>query len=149
VTGKDQGDGQPADAIVHAGCVALAGKGLLILGPSGSGKSSLALSLIALGCDLVSDDRTVVRRMGDRLMAWAPEAIRGRIEARGVGILSAPAVGPVRVALVCDLALPETDRLPPERKTSVAGVTLPLVHRPDSPHFPAAILLYLKTGRIA
>ena len=44
--------------ILNASCVAWQGRGALILGRSGAGKSALALQLMALGADLVSDDRT-------------------------------------------------------------------------------------------
>ncbi|MEF9600929.1 HPr kinase/phosphatase C-terminal domain-containing protein, partial [Paracoccus sp. PXZ] len=73
--------------ILHASCIAHRGRGLLILGPSGAGKSTLALEMMAFGATLVADDRTILRREGGRIVADAPDSIRGRIEARGVGIL--------------------------------------------------------------
>lgn len=134
---------------LHGSCVALSGRGVLILGPSGSGKSSLALQLIAFGCDLVSDDRTIVALRGGALEASAPEAIRGRIEARGVGLLIAVPAPSVRLTLAVDLAHLESERLPRARHYPVLGVDLPLLHRVESAHFPAAILQYLKAGRAA
>ncbi len=135
--------------ILHAGCVALARRGVLILGPSGSGKSGLALQLMAYGCTLVSDDRTAVAAREGVLVATSPAAIRGRIEARGVGLLAAEPTPFVRVVLAVDLAHLEADRLPPWRSHTVLGVELPLLHRVESAHFPAAILQYLKAGRAA
>ncbi|MCV2872261.1 HPr kinase/phosphatase C-terminal domain-containing protein [Defluviimonas sp. WL0050] len=135
--------------ILHASCVALAGRGVLIFGPSGSGKSGLALQLMALGCDLVADDRTAVATRDGVAVATAPEAIRGKIEARGVGLLRAETLAVARLALAVDLAHLESERLPPLRTHSVLGVELPLLHRIESPHFPAAILQYLKAGRAA
>ncbi len=135
--------------ILHAGCVCLSGRGVLILGPSGSGKSGLALQLMALGCDLVSDDRTAIAARDGVLVATAPAAIRGRIEARGVGLLAAEPVRAARVVLAVDLARLEADRLPPWRVHTVLGVDLPLLHRVESAHFPAAIVQYLKAGRAA
>ncbi|WP_369011391.1 HPr kinase/phosphorylase, partial [Escherichia ruysiae] len=99
--------------IQHASCIPHRERGLLILGPSGAGKSVLALQMMALGAALVADDRTVLRREGGRILADAPDSIRGRIEARGVGILHAAPHGPVELALAVDLARPEPDRLPP------------------------------------
>jgi HPr kinase/phosphorylase len=122
---------------------------LLILGPSGSGKSALALQLMAYGCTLVSDDRTIVTPRDGGLFAEAPAAIAGRIEARGVGLLAAEVAGPTRLCLAVDMGRTETDRLPPERHYDVAEYSLPLVHRLESAHFPAAILQYLRCGRVA
>lgn len=133
--------------VLHASCVALAGRGVLILGPSGAGKSALALQLMALGCDLVSDDRTAVTAEAGTILAAAPGRIRGLIEARGVGILAADAVATTRVVLAVDLGLPETERLPLRHSRRFLGVALPVLHRIESAHFPAAILQYLKSGR--
>ena len=58
-----------------------------MIGPSGAGKSALALQLLALGAELVADDRTDIIRQGDHLIADVPQAIAGMIEARGMGIL--------------------------------------------------------------
>ena len=78
------------DAIVHGSCVALTGKGLLITGRSGSGKSALCLQMVALGAELVADDRVQLRREEGQILARAPAAIAGLIEARGIGISTNP-----------------------------------------------------------
>ena len=67
---------------LHATTIALDGAGLLILGPSGSGKSSLALQLMAAGAVLVADDRTDLCRQGDAIVASCPPALLGRIGGR-------------------------------------------------------------------
>jgi HPr kinase/phosphorylase len=136
------------DEVLHATCVAVGGKGVLILGPSGSGKSSLALDLMALGARLVADDRTIVSPGTDAPLAACPPAIRGRIEARGIGILSADPAPPTPVLLVVDLGTPEPDRLPPARTRAIAGHAVPLVQNPGTGPFAAAILQYLRGGRI-
>lgn len=64
--------------------------GVLLLGRSGSGKSDLALRLMALGAELVADDRTDIFAARGRLYAKAPAPIAGLLEVRGVGILSLP-----------------------------------------------------------
>lgn len=139
-----------ADALnLHASCVAWSGRGILIIGPSGSGKSSLALSLMGLGCALVSDDRTDLVREGGAVIASAPASIRGRVEARGIGILRAEAIDASRLVCVIDMGRTETRRLPPIRRTELLGIDLPLLHRVESAHFPAAILQYVKSGRDA
>lgn len=136
-------------ALIHASTVAADGRAALILGPSGSGKSALALQLMAAGATLVSDDQTLLSRRGDLLWAEPPPPLAGRIEARGVGLLAAPHLAGARVVLAVDLTHPETARLPPVRTAEHFGVTIPCLHRVDSAHFPAAILLCLRGGRIA
>ncbi|WP_135500960.1 HPr kinase/phosphorylase [Roseovarius aestuariivivens] len=146
-----RGESEPTNGAaqtLHATTVAVAGRGLLIRGASGRGKSGLALELIARGAGLVADDRTVIWRAGAQVMADAPDTIRGRIEARGLGILAAPAQGPVPLALVVDMDVEETDRLPPFRRTTVAGIDLPLARMCRSPHFSSALLLYLSGERL-
>lgn len=133
--------------VLHASCVALERRGLLILGPSGSGKSSLALQLMALGCGLVADDRTILTAEGGALVASCPATIRGRIEARGLGILNVAPAGPVPVVAAVDLGVHETKRLPPLRQMTLLGLSLPVLHNVASPAFPAALLHYLRAGR--
>ncbi len=144
----DTGGGGKA-CVLHASCVALDKSGVLILGASGAGKSSLALQLMALGADLVSDDRTCVRRESDGLLASAPATIKGLIEARGVGVLVADPCPVAHIRLVIDLDQEELDRLPPMRRYNLLGQTLPLLHNVKAAHFAAAILQYLKGGRNA
>jgi HPr kinase/phosphorylase len=134
---------------LHASCVALGANAVLILGPSGSGKSALALQLMAFGCHLVSDDRTVLTCRDSALFASAPAAIRGRIEARGVGILAAETTPAAHVVLAIEMGVAGSDRLPPERYLTLLGCPVPLVHKVESAHFPAAVLQYLKGGRSA
>lgn len=135
---------QPVETL-HATCVAVGPLGCLIVGASGRGKSALALRLIALGAELVADDRTMVRPYpgGDGVLATAPQNIRGRIEARGVGILRVPAREAVTVSLVVDLDQQEAKRLPEPHGYRVAGLHLPCLHDPEMAHFPAAIMAYL------
>ena len=112
---------------VHTSCVAIGGRAVLIGGRSGKGKSDLALRLIDRGAALVSDDYTLVRRVEGRLLATAPETIRGKIEVRGVGILEFPVERDVPVALFVDLDMDPT-RLPMVREErAIAGVQIPVV----------------------
>jgi HPr kinase/phosphorylase len=135
--------------ILHASCVAVQGRGVLILGCSGAGKSALALQLMAYGADLVSDDRTELTANGAALIARSPTALQGLIEARGLGLLQAPFIPQAKIALVIDLDQTETNRLPPERHISLLGISRPLVLAVPQAHFPAAILCYLKGHRFA
>lgn len=135
--------------IIHASTVALNNQGALIVGASGRGKSGLALQLMAWGAKLVSDDKTLVTKNSEGLIASVPESISGQIEARGTGILAAPVAGPTPLRLIVDLDHEEHDRLPLMREREIIGVPLPLVYKSPHDHFPAAILLYLKGERIA
>lgn len=115
-------------AAVHATCVAIGGRGVLLVGRSGSGKSDLALRLIDRGAELVSDDGTIVVARADRAIATAPLTIVGRIEVRGIGIVDMPARAEVSLALVVALDQPVPrmpDECPPTR--SIAGIDLPVV----------------------
>lgn len=132
---------------LHASCVALDGRAVLITGASGSGKSALALGLIARGAGLIADDRTILTRRGPDLIASCPEPIRGLIEARGVGLLNAAPHPPAPVCLVVDLDRSETERLPPAREVTILSISLPLINKVESSHFIDAVLLYLRQGR--
>jgi HPr kinase/phosphorylase len=133
--------------IMHASCIAHRGGGLLILGPSGAGKSTLALEMMAFGAALVADDRTLLRFEDGGIVADSPDSIRGRIEARGVGILKARAYGPVRLVLAVDLGQSEPDRLPPARELSISSGRLPLVLGAGRVHLASTLLQYLEGGR--
>jgi HPr kinase/phosphorylase len=136
-----------SDLTLHASCVAVAEKALLIRGASGCGKSTLALQMMGLGAVLVSDDRVILHRRGDAVLARAPDAIRGMIECRGLGLLNAHPVQDVPVAGVVDLDQSETERLPPNRETVLSGCRLNLFHRIEGAHFAAALVQWLKAGR--
>lgn len=99
----------------------------LITGPAGAGKSDLTLRLIGRGWRLVADDYAHVIASAGALYAIAPETIAGRMEARGVGIVSACARGLTRLSLVVELVDGAVERLPEPETRTVEGVALPLV----------------------
>ena len=136
-----------AEVTLHATCVAVEGRGVLITGPSGSGKSGLALALMAHGARLVADDRVTLSVAEGTLWATCPPAIRGIIEARGIGLLAAEPLAGAEIWLVVDLGQTETERLPPWREVSYLGRTVALVRGGAGPHFPAALLHYVRAGR--
>ncbi len=114
---------------LHATAVARRGprgwRGVLLRGPSGSGKSDLALRLIDAGWRLIGDDYVHVWRSGGGLHACAPETIAGRIEARGLGIIDAPWRPVARIVLVVDCRLTAPERLPEPDWATIEGVRLP------------------------
>lgn len=135
---------------LHASCVAVEGeagwRALLILGPSGSGKSALALDLISRGARLVADDRTDVTLEGGRLIASAPAAIAGMIEARSIGLLRLPPLESVEVAFAADLSATETERLPHLRELRLLDVTVPRILCAGNPGAAPALMALLRGG---
>lgn len=108
--------------------IAIDGAGILIAGPSGSGKSDLALRLIDRGAVLVSDDQTLLMRRGQKLVATSPGTIRGKMEIRGIGIVDMPNVTDIPLRLVVRL-VDKYERLPMSRQTeTLAGVEIDHVH---------------------
>jgi serine kinase of HPr protein (carbohydrate metabolism regulator) len=133
---------------LHASCVAIDGRAVLIEGRSGSGKSDLALRLIDRGAKLVSDDYTVLVRERDRLLAQPPGTIAGRIEVRGIGLVDMPYAERVPVALVVSLA-DHVERLPEEGNTRpIAGIAVPMVAL-DGHEASAPVKVGLALARVA
>jgi HPr kinase/phosphorylase len=114
--------------LVHATAVAIGGRAVLLRGPSGSGKSDLALRLIDAGARLVSDDQTRIWRNGNVLMTRAPKPIAGLIEVRGVGIVRVESLPMARLALIADLvAVQHVERLPEPSSETIFGLAIPRV----------------------
>lgn len=111
---------------LHAGCVAIQGRGVLVAGPSGSGKSDLMLRLIERGATLVSDDYVMLRSKAGRLIAAPPPAIAGKIEVRGVGIVERPFVADIPISLLIDLELAPV-RLPEPARRELVGIAIPVI----------------------
>jgi len=115
---------QLSSDLLHASCVAIGERAVLIAGRSGTGKSDLALRLIDRGAVLVSDDYTEVRRRDRTLFATPPARIAGKIEVRGVGIVDMPYRAEAEVALLIDLEA-EVKRMPEAQTRRLAGVDVP------------------------
>jgi len=133
---------------VHGTAVAIDGVGVLLRGPSGSGKSDLALRLIDGGAVLVADDRTALTMRDGRVIAGAPETIRGRIEVRGIGVARVAAASAAPLALVVDLVAPETVvRLPALATVRLLEVAVPLLRLAAfETSTPAKIRLAVRLG---
>lgn len=113
---------------IHASCISLDGRGILFLGASGAGKSDLSLRLItSFGAKLVADDRVDIKITNDKVIAAAPDILKGLLEVRGVGIISLPPQDSVEVNLVVNLTTAQLERLPEKSFYEIAGVSLPQI----------------------
>lgn len=122
--------------LTNVTCVAVEGRGILVEGPPGSGKSTLALALIDRGAVLVGDDGVLLEARDGRLWALPPPRLAGKLEVRGVGIVSVPAAA-APLALVLSLGA-RGERLPTPAGREIDGVTLPCLGFGESD--PALVL---------
>ncbi len=129
---------------VHATCVALNGQSVLIIGDSGSGKSSLALGLIARGAILLADDAVDLHRDDGQIITTAPDTILGKIEARGFGILELEFCQTAQLRFVIDMNKSEVRRLPEDKTKSLLGLDIPLVFGGNNLHLADAAFCVLK-----
>lgn len=126
--------------LVHqASAVVIGGRALLIEGPPGSGKSSLALALIDRGAGLIGDDAVTLFQKGEMLIAAPPPNIAGLLEVRGIGLVHLPVAAPAPVALVLELAGAVPERLPetPLPCRTIAGVAVPVLRFDPGTFAPA------------
>jgi HPr kinase/phosphorylase len=123
-------------ASIHASAVLVGDQGILIRGPSGSGKSRLAFDLILAGragqipaVTLIGDDRVRLTVNDDGLVAQGVPELAGMIEIRGLGIRTITFAAEGRVGLVVDLDATDAERLPPPEtlKTLVSGLEIPRI----------------------
>ncbi len=113
--------------IIHATCVDINGSGVLILGRSGSGKSSLAINLIALGSKLVADDQCKLVKKNNSFRIFKPASLPNSIEVRGIGLVSVPTLVETRLDWVVNMDEAETERMPDLRFTEIGGCRVPTV----------------------
>jgi serine kinase of HPr protein (carbohydrate metabolism regulator) len=142
--------------IRHAGLIALRQDGLwrgaLIEGPSGIGKSDLALRALEVGFRLVADDRVTVFTAGGRLYGKAPEALAGLLEVRGLGVIDAVALPFCEVALLirCVEHPATVERLPDPRAEVIGGVSVPVFDLwPREPSAPLKIRRMMQSLGVA
>ncbi|MBM3526683.1 MAG: serine kinase [Alphaproteobacteria bacterium] len=138
---------------IHASAVLTGVRAVLIRGPSGSGKSRLALALMHEAAQgglplarLVADDRAFVEPAHGRLLVRPAPELAGLIEVRGIGIVRVPHE-PVAVAgLIVDLGLAAAERLPdPNQMASIEGITLPRLAVADGTDPLPVLLAWLRT----
>ncbi len=131
---------------MHGSCVEYGGQSVLIIGDSGSGKSSVSLALIALGATLVSDDAVDLTRKDDKILTSPPDSILGQIEARSFGILEMPYSNSATLKFVVDMNKSEVRRLPEDKTIALLGLKVPLVFGGNNLHLANAVFCVLKLG---
>lgn len=111
----------------HASCVAVHGVGIMISGPSGSGKSDLALRLIDRGATLISDDYVELSQGDDQILLNAPAKIAGKIEVRSLGIFDCDHVSNIPLTLQV-LLKSKVERFPLDSQTeTILTMTVPTI----------------------
>ena len=110
----------------HATSIVLEDAGLMITGPSGIGKSDLALRLIDNGATLISDDITMCKKVGNDLRLFAPKNTKGLLEVREIGIINVPYVENVRLLLIISLSKNNVNRVPKKRYKIINGIKVPV-----------------------
>ncbi len=113
--------------IMHATCVDINGSGVLIVGRSGSGKSSLAINLIALGSTLVADDQCEIVKKNNKLSVFKPTSLPSSIEIRGFGLVSVPMAVETSLDWVVNMEEAETQRIPDLQFTEIDGYRIPTI----------------------
>lgn len=117
-------------ANIHATCVSYFGKGILIRGKSGSGKSDLALRLIMdKGCTLIGDDRVDIFAKRGKLKAYGIKTIANMLEVRGIGLAHFSSKKSAEVYLIVDLVKDSSciERLPEPETEELEGVIVPKI----------------------
>jgi HPr kinase/phosphorylase len=142
-----EAEGGTEPQLVHGSAVALAGRGVLILGASGSGKSALALRLVGRGAALVADDRVWVERRGGALVARAAETTAGLIEARGFGLLRVASVPEAPLLLAVDLDRAPAARMPQPVTFACLGLELELISGCQVPDIDLVLTICVQNGR--
>ncbi len=112
--------------LIHATSISISSKGVLIRGASGMGKSDLAFRLMNLGATLISDDYTNVAVAKDKVILSPPNNIEGKIELRGIGIVTVPFKTKCALKLIIDLVKPNyIPRLPDQNLIEFEGHKIP------------------------
>ena len=149
-SGSGPDSGITSDAYLHGSAVAAGEHALLITGAAGTGKTTLALEMIALGAELVADDRvsTWPERTGSdgagRLWLSAPPNITGLVEIRGFGLVRLAVRPRAALRLIADLDHGESVRLPPRRRRVLSGIACPVILCKGRPGLAAALTCLLR-----
>ncbi|WGI21442.1 serine kinase [Amylibacter sp. IMCC11727] len=133
---------------VHGTAIAVHGRGFLFVGGSGSGKSGLALQMMALGADLIADDQVLLVQSGSHVEISAPEPLKSKVEARFLGIIETTSVRSAPLVWVVDLAQDAPTRLPQLQYCEVLGVRFGLINGRNVPNLASTLTILGRGGRL-
>tara|TARA_B100000900_G_C20184601_1_gene555335 strand:+ start:25 stop:498 length:474 start_codon:yes stop_codon:yes gene_type:complete len=132
--------------ILHASSIDIDGKGVVILGKSGSGKSNLAIKLISMGAKLISDDQTYFKLKDNKVIISKPDTTPNFIEARGIGLIKAPLVMSAKLFCFVNITNIELKRLPYEEIKYCFGKKIKMVEFNPNYNNESALFLSLRYG---
>ena len=134
--------------LIHSTCVSLNKKGILIIGKSSAGKSSLGLDLIFAGGNLISDDITEISLQNNDLIAYVPKNLPRGLEVRNFGIIKVPMINHTIIDIVIDLNKVEKKRIPKKKYISIMGIKKPYYRCRKIKNLYKIIYLITKYGKV-
>lgn len=137
---------QDNSKIIHASSVDINGKGVVILGKSGTGKSNLAIKLISMGAKLISDDQTHFRLKENKIIISKPETTPNFIEARGIGLIEVPFVVSAKLFCFVKITNLELKRLPNAKKKHCFGKKIKMMEFNPIYNNESALFMSLRYG---
>ena len=137
---------QDNSKIIHASSVDINGKGVVILGKSGAGKSNLAIKLISMGAKLISDDKTHVKFKENKIIISKPETTPNFIEARGIGLIKVPFVVSSKLFCFVKITNLELNRLPNAKNKYCFGKKIKLMEFNPFYNNESALFMSIRYG---
>ena len=132
--------------IIHASSVDINGKGVVILGKSGAGKSNLAIKLISMGAKLISDDQTHFKCKENKIIISKPETTPNFIEARGIGLIKVPFVVSSKLFCFVKITNLELNRLPNAKNKYCFGKKIKLMEFNPFYNNESALFMSIRYG---
>ena len=137
---------QDNSKIIHASSVDINGKGVVILGKSGAGKSNLAIKLISMGAKLISDDQTHFKFKENKIIISKPETTPNFIEARGIGLIKVPFVVSSKLFCFVKITNLELNRLPNAKNKYCFGKKIKLLEFNPFYNNESALFMSIRYG---
>ena len=132
--------------IMHATSVYINGKGIVIFGKSGSGKSNLAIKLISFGAKLISDDQTQLELKKNKIILTKPDSTPNLIEARGIGLIEVPIKNSAELFCFVKMTEIELKRLPYKKQKNCFGKKIKMIEFNPNYNNESSLFLSLKYG---